>query len=60
MLKVLQALQLNRIRQINERKLKDQKATVKSRHPFFVVALLKHRTGTLTKFLQASEGLLDK
>ena len=48
MLKVIQALQLHRIRQSNLRKLRNERATVSNRHPLYIVALLKRRTGTLT------------
>lgn len=60
MLKVVQALQLHRIRQSNLRKLRNERATVSNRHPLYMVALLKRRTGTLTQYLQASDQLLDK
>ena len=54
------ALVMHRLQSQNQRNLRNQKSYVSERHPFYLVALLKKRCGTLRQFLAAPQSLLDK
>ena len=57
---VLENLYMNKLKSQNRRGLRNQKNKISERHPFYIVALIKKRCGTLRDYLSAPETLLDK
>ena len=60
MLTAFHVLTLHRLKSLNARRLKHEKTRISERHPFYIVALIKKRCGTISQFLQAPQSLLDK
>ena len=54
------ALVMHRLKSQNRRDLLNKKSYISERHPFYMVALVKKRCGTVRQYLKAPESLLDK
>ena len=60
LLTAFHVLTLHKLKSQNQRALQNQKTRISERHPFYIIALIKKRCGTLGQYLQAPQSLLDK